>query len=49
MKLYVLDDNGAVVFEYSDTNIGTRVSAATKARVIMLLNAALKFLQLREK
>lgn len=48
MKLYVLDDNGVVVFEYSDTGGGTQLLVA-KARVLELLKAALKFLQLKEK
>lgn len=51
MKLYVLDNNGAVVFEFSERDGGMRLAASqeAKVRVTMLLKAALKFLQRKEK
>ena len=52
MKLYVLDDNGVVVFESSIDADGERHLVTTKEiniKVTMLLKAALKFLQWKEK
>lgn len=48
MKLYVLDDNGSVVFEFSDTDGGMQLFT-TRSKIIMLLYAALSFLQRKEK
>jgi hypothetical protein len=46
MKLYVIDENGSVVFEFSDTSGGLRLngSVETKVKLIRLLRAAIKFL-----
>lgn len=52
MKLYVLDNNGAMVFEFIDMNGGERLLAASqeaKIKVTALVEVALKFLQLKEK
>jgi len=52
MKLYVLDDNGEVVMEYSDTDGGEhqrQPGFIIKAKIIELLKAALELLQLKEK
>lgn len=52
MKLYVLDNNGAMVFEFIDMNGGERLLAASqeaKIKVTALVEVALKFLQLKEE
>lgn len=52
MKLYVLDNNGAMIFEFIDMNGGERLLAASqeaKIKVTALVEVALKFLQLKEK
>ena len=49
MKMYVLDDNGGVVFEFSETGGGfsLSVSQEVKVKIVALVKAALKYL--REK
>ena len=49
MKIYVLDDNGAVVFEFSEHSGGfvLAVTQEIKVKVYALVKAALK--HLREK
>lgn len=52
MKLYVLDNNGAMIFEFIDMNGGERLLAASqeaKIKVTALVEVALKFLQLKEE
>jgi hypothetical protein len=46
MRLYILDENGQVVFEFSDTLGGLRLNGAVelKVMIVMLLKAAIKFL-----
>lgn len=46
MKLYVLDENGRVVFEFSGKSGGPLLgkSAEQKAKIIVLLKAAQQFL-----
>jgi hypothetical protein len=50
MKLYVLDDNGVVVFEFADDSDGMQLSASqeTRVRVMSLIKAVLKMLQTQE-
>jgi len=47
MKIYILDDNGRVVFEFSETGGGfaLSVSQEVKVKIAALVNAALKFLR----
>jgi hypothetical protein len=47
MKLYVLDDSGHVVFEFSPDAGGLRLATSMeiKVKIISLVKAALKFLR----
>jgi len=51
MKLYVLDDNGSVAFEFSPEGGGHALASSdeTRAKVILLIKAAVRFLMMREK
>jgi hypothetical protein len=46
MKLYVTDEDGRVVFDFSDTSGGYTISVTQeqKIKIIVLVTAALKFL-----
>ncbi len=48
MKLYVLDDNGAVVFEFPSGGVRA-LTAEIKAKMIWLLKEALMVLRQKDK